>query len=360
MSQRKKKPRRKDVNFSQAVEVVESSVRSTVRVTACSVDACHERIVTNIKELSVDILQWPLLWIDVEGLDDVPTIRAIGKLFEIPHLALEDAVTPDERPKVEFFENQAIITVRMVRIDEGTIVTDPVGIIFGSRVVITFRERFTADGFRVVRERFRMHRPQAERFGADMLCSLLLDAAVDGYFPVLEQFGERLEDLEENAINNPDRKLLSHIHDVRNDLMTLRRALWPTRDLLHCLSRESSVFVGAQARAHPRDSYDQPMELIDLMESYREIGSDLRDIYLASINSRMNDIMKVLAVVATIFMPLTFITGYFGMNFDRSSAWNMPLLGYSYGLIVAIAIMVLVTLSMSIFFWRRGWLRQWL
>lgn len=149
------------MNFSQAVEVVESSVRSTVRVTACSVDACHERIVTNIKELSVDIAQWPLLWVDVEGLDDVPTIRAIGKLFEIPHLALEDAVTPDERPKVEFFENQAIITVRMVRIDEGTIVTDPVGIIFGSRVVITFRERFTADGFRVVRERFRMHRPQA-------------------------------------------------------------------------------------------------------------------------------------------------------------------------------------------------------
>ena len=141
--------------------------------------------------------------------------------------------------------------------------------------------------------------------------------------------------------------------------MTLRRALWPTRDVLHALGREQTPFVGDHARTHFRDCYDHTMELLDLMESYREIGADLRDIYLASLNNRMNDVMKLLTVIATIFMPLTFITGYYGMNFDTNSPWNMPLLRFRYGGLVAAGIMVATTVGMVAIFWRRGWLKRW-
>ena len=225
--------------------------------------------------------------------------------------------------------------------------------------MITFRERQARDPFEGVRRRIRHGRTRIGHEGADALCAQLLDVTIDGYFPVLEQFGDRLETLEDEALNRPSRRVLVDIHDVRNDLMTLRRALWPTRDLLHSLGREPTPLVGDHARAHFRDCYDHTMELLDLMESFREIGSDLRDIYLASINNRMNDVMKVLTVIATLFMPLTFITGYYGMNFDTDSPWNMPLLSYRYGSIVAILLMLATTAGLVFFFWRRGWLKRW-
>ncbi|MEI6255804.1 MAG: magnesium/cobalt transporter CorA [Planctomycetota bacterium] len=332
---------------------------STLRMLACDGDACQETVVIRPDELTLAREKWPVLWVDVEGLDDVETIRMIGDVFEIGDLALEDASTPDERPKLEVFGHQLLVAVRMARFDGESIVTDPICIFLGDRYLLTFRQRLTQDGFEGVRQRIRHGRTQIGHRGADLLCALLLDAVVDGYFPVLEQFGDRLEDLEDEALNNPSRDSLARIHDVRNDLMTLRRALWPTRDVLHALGREQTPFVGDHARTHFRDSYDHTMELLDLMESYREIGADLRDIYLASLNNRMNDVMKLLTVIATIFMPLTFITGYYGMNFDTSSPWNMPLLEFRYGGLVAVAIMLTTTISMVVMFWRRGWLKRW-
>ena len=326
---------------------------------ACDGQTTHEADVGEPAELAIARERWPVIWVDVEGLEDLSTIQQIGDIFEIGEFALEDAVTPDERPKVEVFGHQVLIAVRTARFDGDVVVTDPVGIFLGDRYVITFRDRPVSDPFEGVRHRIRHGRTRLGQLGADHLCALLLDAVVDGYFPVLEQFGDRLEHLEQEALDNPSRDSLARIHDVRSDLMTLRRALWPTRDVLHALGREPTRFVGDHARAHFRDSYDHTMELLDLMESYREIGSDLRDIYLASLNNRMNDVMKVLTVIATVFMPLTFITGYYGMNFNTASPWNMPLLNFRYGALVAAAIMACTTIGMVTFFWRRGWLRRW-
>ena len=326
---------------------------------ACDGSSTEESIVQRPADLVSAREKWPVVWIDVEGFDDLATIRAIGDVFQIGELALEDAVTPDERPKVETFGHQVLIAVRMARFDGDAIATDPMAIFLGDRYVITFHDRSVPDGFAHVRERIRHGRTRLGHLGADHLCALLLDAVIDGYFPVLEQFGDRLEAIEDEALENPSRGLLARIHDVRNDLMTLRRALWPTRDVLHALGREATAFVGDHARQHFRDSYDHVMELLDLTESYREIGSDLRDIYLASINNRMNDVMKVLTVIATIFMPLTFITGWYGMNFDTASPWNMPLLTFRYGSLVALTMVTATTLGMVAFFWKRGWLRRW-
>jgi magnesium transporter len=330
-----------------------------LRLTACDGSTTHESTVLSLQELPIAREKWPVVWLDVDGFGDLATIRAVGQIFEIGDLALEDATTPDERPKVEVFGHQLLIAVRMARSDGESIVTDPMAIFLGDRYVITFHDRTVPDGFASVRDRIRHGRTRLGQLGADHLCALLLDAVIDGYFPVLEQFGDSLETIEEQALDNPSRDLLGKIHDVRNDLMTLRRALWPTRDVLHALGREPTAFVGDHARQHFRDSYDHTMELLDLTEGYREIGSDLRDIYLASINNRMNDVMKVLTVIATIFMPLTFITGYYGMNFNTESPWNMPLLNFRYGSLVAVAIMLLTTVAMVVFFWRRGWLKRW-
>lgn len=336
-----------------------NAAAATLRMLCCDGDTCHETIVQRPEELAIARERWPVIWIDVEGLEDAETIRMIGDVFRIGELALEDAVTPDERPKVEVFGHQVLVAVRMARFDGEQIVTDPVCLFLGDRYLITFRDRLGQNGFESVRQRIRQGRTRIGHEGADALCALLLDAVIDGYFPVLEAFGDRLEVLEDEAMNNPSRDSLVRIHDVRNDLMTLRRALWPTRDVLHALGRESTAFVGDHARQHFRDSYDHTMELLDLTEGFREIGSDLRDIYLASLNNRMNDVMKVLTVIATIFMPLTFITGYYGMNFDTHSPWNMPLLHFRYGALVANGMMLATTVGMVVLFWRRGWLRRW-
>jgi magnesium transporter len=337
-----------------------SSGQPTIlRLTACDGTSTHESTVLSPQELTIAREKWPVVWLDVDGFEDLAAIRSVGDVFEIGELALEDATTPDERPKVEVFGHQVLIAVRMARFEGDTIVTDPMAIFLGDRYVITFHDRTVPDGFASVRQRIRHGRTRLGQLGADHLCALLLDAVIDGYFPVLERFGDRLEEIEDEALENPTRSLLGRIHDVRNDLMTLRRSLWPTRDVLHALGRESTAFVGDHARQHFRDSYDHTMELLDLTEGYREIGSDLRDIYLASINNRMNDVMKVLTVIATIFMPLTFITGYYGMNFNTQSPWNMPLLNFRYGGLVAAGIMAFTTIGMVMFFWRRGWLKRW-
>ena len=368
MSHRRRKNRRRLKRGAAALPAATIGNGGTlavhVKLTAFGPNGSSERTGVTAADLAAVRREHAIVWIDVEGLGDTSMNQAIGRAFEISELALEDAVTPDERPKLEAFGHQLLVAVRTARYDEGLIVTDPACIFLGENYVITFREQLAVDPFEAVRARVRAGRTQVGRVGAagggaDALCAVLLDAVIDGYFPVLEQFGDRLESLEDEAINRPSRESLVRIHDVRSDLMTLRRSLWPTRDVLHALSREPTPFVGEYARVHFRDSYDHTMELLDLMESYREIGSDLRDIYLASLNNRMNDVMKVLTVIATIFMPLTFITGYYGMNFDTSFPWNMPLLRSPYGGLIAIGIMLVTTIGMVAFFWRRGWLKRW-
>ena len=357
MSTRRRRRRRGSRRHDQPVSTAARS--ATLRLLVCNGQTTKELSIARAEELQAARQSWPVIWLDVEGLDDAATNRMIGEVFGIGELALEDATTPDERPKVEAFGHQVLIAARAAAYEGEQVVTDPLGIFLGDSYLITFRDRSGRDPFDGVRHRIRGGRTRLGELGTDHLCALLLDAVIDGYFPVLERFGDRLETLEDEAIDAPSRRLLGAIHDVRGDLMALRRSLWPTRDLLHALGREATPFVSDHARQHFRDSYDHTMELLDLTEGYREISSDLRDIYLASINNRMNDVMKVLTVIATVFMPLTFITGYYGMNFDTSSPWNMPLLTYRYGALVAGAVMVATTVGMVLFFWRRGWLRRW-
>jgi magnesium transporter len=235
--------------------------------------------------------------------------------------------------------------------------TEQLSLFLGQGFVVTFQER-VGDCFDPVRARLRKGGPIRTR-GPDYLTYALIDALVDSWFPVLEQHGERLEDLEDEILVHPARRTIARIHELRRDLMALRRAVWPLRDALGALCRDPTPLIAGETRTYLRDCYDHAVQIIDLLESGRELSADLTDAYLSNINNRMNEIMKVLAVIATIFLPLSFIASVYGMNFHTDkSPWNMPELAWRFGYPFALGLMVLTVIGMLFFFWRRGWLRS--
>jgi magnesium transporter len=195
--------------------------------------------------------------------------------------------------------------------------------------------------------------------GPDYLAYALLDAVVDSYFPLLEQIGDRLEQLEEDVVSGKGRDAPKRLLDIRHDLLTLRRAIWPLREVLSTLYRDETPFIDRETQLYLRDCYDHAVQLLDVLEAYREMASGLMDVHLSTISNRMNEIMKVLTVIATIFIPLTFVSSIYGMNFDPDvSRWNMPELRWRYGYPFALAVMLAMTIGLLVYFRSRGWLRS--
>jgi magnesium transporter len=243
----------------------------------------------------------------------------------------------------------------MVAADSPAI-TEQISMFLGERVLLTFQER-PGDCFDPVRTRLRAARGQIRNRQIDYLAYTLLDAVIDGYFPVLEGLGERLEDLEDRVIAAPADLEVARIHEIRRELLTIRRAVWPQREMVNALTRESSHYVTDQTRPYLRDCYDHTIQLMDIIETYREIATGLVDVYLSSVSTRLNEVMKVLTIIATIFIPLSFITGLYGMNFDTAaSPWNMPELAWYWGYPMALGLMAVVAAGLLYYFYRKGWL----
>jgi magnesium transporter len=298
---------------------------------------------------------WPVTWVNVCGLGDAEVLQGLGRAFGLHPLALEDVVNVHQRAKVEQYGAHLFIVARMPR-DGGRLDTEQVSLFLGRDFVLTFIED-PGDCFDAVRSRLRHDRGRIREFGPDHLAYALLDAVVDAYFPVLERYGELLDHLEEEALTRRGRGTIARIHAVKTDLLALRRAVWPHRELFNALVRDPNPLITAETRVYFRDCYDHAVQMIDLLELYRELGSDLRDLYLTSVSNRMNEVMKVLTVITTIFMPLTLITGIYGMNFDTAaSPWNMPELGWRFGYPIVLATMAAVTAGMLFVFRRQGWL----
>jgi magnesium transporter len=228
--------------------------------------------------------------------------------------------------------------------------------VLGENFVLTFQEG-GGDCFDPVRKRLRRKRGRIRDVGADYLAYALLDAVIDGFYPVLEDCGERLGVLEDEIIGAPSGAAVTDVHDLKHDLLTLRRAIWPQREMINTLLRDESELVSAATRIYLRDCYDHAVQLMDIVETYREIASALVDVYLSSVSARLNEIMKVLTIIATIFIPLSFIASVYGMNFDRNaSPLNMPELGWRYGYVFSLALMLAIALGLLYYFRRRGWL----
>ncbi|MCB1739378.1 MAG: magnesium/cobalt transporter CorA [Gammaproteobacteria bacterium] len=297
----------------------------------------------------------PLLWVNVIGLADIELIERLGELFGLHDLALEDVVNVHQRPKTEAYEDHLFIVARMLEPGRGAD-SEQLSIFLGKDFVLTFQER-PGDCFDLIRTRLRNPRNRIRLTGADYLAYALIDAVLDAYFPALEHYGEHLEQLEDAVVAQPSPALIERIHGMKRDLLALRRSVWPHREMVNALIREESEFVQEQTRLYLRDCYDHAIQLMDIIETYREIATGLVDVYLSSMSARLNDIMKVLTIIATIFMPLSFIASLYGMNFDRSvSIWNMPELGWRYGYLYALGIMLISALLLLAFFIRQRWL----
>lgn len=296
-----------------------------------------------------------VLWVDVVGLADIGLIEQLGAAFGIHRLALEDVINVHQRPKAEDFDDHVFIVSRMLVPGRGT-ETEQVSFFLADNYLITFQER-PGDCFDPMRQRLAASRGRIREAGADYLAYALIDTIVDGFYPVLEQYGETVEQLEDEVIARPGIDQVDRIHSVKRDLLALRRAIWPTREMVNGLIRDESPFLKEPTRLYLRDCYDHTIQLMDIVETYREIASGLLDVYLSSMSARMNEIMKVLTIIATIFIPLGFIAGLYGMNFDPDvSPLNMPELRLYYGYPLALGLMTAVAAALIVYFWRKGWL----
>jgi magnesium transporter len=290
----------------------------------------------------------------VDGLGDATTIKTLGERFDLHTLALEDVVNVHQRPKVEPFEKHLFIVARMVRPGEQ-VDTEQISLFVGERYVLTFQES-GGDCLEPVRERIRKSSGRVRKVGADYLAYALLDAVVDSYFPVVELYADELERLDEQMESRHDLQINSRIHNVQNDLLMLRRAIRPHRDAVNQLIRDGHPLIQEETKVFLRDCHDHTVQLSDLLDVYRETCGDLRDYRLSVVSGHMNEIMKVLTIIATIFMPLGFIAGVYGMNFDPKLPGNMPELTWPYGYVFALLLMSLSVAGMVSFFWWKGWI----
>jgi len=327
----------------------------TVRVLDYGPDTVEERHLGAVEECFALRDTSTVTWIDVTGLQDVDLIQRLGNHFKLHPLALEDVLNTGQRPKLEDFDDHCFIVMKELRFD-GALQTEQISLFLGVGWVITIQEA-PEDPFEPVRERLRKGKGRIRRMGADYLAYALIDALVDGAFPILEKLGEHLEDLEKDLVGSPTRKLLQEIYALRRELLYLRRAIWPQREVIHALQREDSHLVQPETRVYLRDCYDHTIQILDLLETYRDLAAGMLDLYISSVSNRLNEIMKVLTIMSSIFIPLTFIAGVYGMNFNPAAGpWSMPELNWPWGYPAVLGVMVGVAGLLLYYFRRKRWL----
>lgn len=328
---------------------------SDIHVIAYDTDNIEELsnpTIAQIKELQK---KWPVVWVNVNGLGSVDVIQALGDLFKLHMLALEDVVNLGQRAKTEDYQDFIFTITRMAMTDAaGGHALEQFSLFLGRNFILTFQER-PGDVFDPVRERLRKGGRRIRMEKADYMAYALLDAVVDGYFPILEKYGDLLDRLEDAVLDNPTQDHMEEIHKTKRELQILRHCIWPMRESVNKIGANTKL-VSEETTLFLRDCQDHVIQVLDLLETYRERISGLTDLYLSSISNKMNEVMKVLTIIATIFMPLGFLAGVYGMNFDTSSPYNMPELSKPYGYPVLIGVMLLIALIMLGYFRKLGWL----
>ncbi len=294
-----------------------------------------------------------LTWINVDGIHNIETLEKLGKCYGFHPLVLEDILATDQRPKMEDYDDYLYVVLKVFSYDQDKTdetVIEQFSMIIGHNYIVSFQEK-ESDLFAPIIDRIRNGKGKIRKMGADYLCYALLDSIVDRYFVILEDIGEKIESLEEELITNPGAATLHEIHRFKREMIYLRRSVWPLREVLGGLQRYDSEMISSQIYPYLRDVYDHTIQVIDTIETYRDIISGMLDIYLSSISNRLNAVMKVLTVIATIFMPLTFIAGLYGMNFKY-----MPELEWHYGYPMVIVVMFIIVLYMLAYFKRKNWI----
>ena len=320
-------------------------------------DNFTEKDVKSVDDCSVLKDTKTVSWINVDGIHDTELIEKLGNYFGIHHLLLEDIVNTSQRPKLEDADTYLFIVLKMLYLDtkEDDIKSEQISLIVGPNFVISFQEK-EGDVFEFLRDRIRTAKGKIRKMGADYLAYALIDAIVDNYFLILEKIGERIEKMENDLIKDPTPRNLQMIQDLKRDTIFLRKSIWPLREVINGLEKTESKLIKKTTLVYLRDVYDHTIQIIDTIESFRDIVSGTLDIYLSSVSNRMNEVMKVLTIIATIFIPITFVAGIYGMNFNTGkSPFNMPELNWPFGYIFAWAIMLSIVAGMVIYFKRKKW-----
>jgi magnesium transporter len=326
---------------------------TAVRITLIDYDehSFQEKQVTDIKECFALKETPTVTWINIDGIHEVNITEKIGENFELHPLILEDILNTTQRPKFEDYDSHLYIVLRMLMAagEKQLIQSEQVSIVVGRKFVISFQESI-GDVFEPIRDRIRKAKGRIRKMGSDYLAYSLLDAVVDGYFSVLETTGEKIESMEDQLVKNPTEKILRQIHSLKREMIYLRKSVWPLRELISNLQRSESELIAQSTGVFLRDVYDHTIQVIDTVESYRDIVSSMLDLYLSSISNRMNAVMKVLTIIATIFIPLTFVAGIYGMNFKY-----MPELEWRWSYAVVWLVMIAIAVVMIVYFRKKKW-----
>jgi magnesium transporter len=364
MLRRNHKRRRRDAAFSRrsvpgsapgTLIVDPNAPKSQIHVTAYGPEKIIEKDVDDVQSVQSMLNQWPVTWIHVAGLGDLSVITRLGEIFNLHRLTLEDVINVHQRPKVEQYKDYCYIVVRAVSDKEGY-ASEQVSIFLGRNFVLSFQEQ-PAKYFDPIAVRIREGKGRIRIAGPDHLAYALIDAIIDGYFPLLERYGELVESLEDAIVAQPAGRHIEKIHELRHGLLLLRRSAWPLREAMTVLYREPILLISDEERIYLRDCYDHMVQIIDLLENYRDVTSGLMEVYLSSIGNRTNEIMKVLTIISAVLLPLTLIAGIYGMNFSsHASSWNMPELEWKWGYPYALGLMVVVAAGFLFYFRMKGWL----
>ena len=324
--------------------------------------AFEERVIPDAKELLSHLKNDRVTWINIDGLNEIEILQALGSRFNLHPLALEDVLNTGQRPKVEQYDDYLFIVVQMLYLDaEKKICAEQVSMFLGKTFLITLQEEADFDVFEPVRARIRTSSGQMRKQGADYLAYALLDSIIDHYYPVLESIGLEIDEIEDELVDNPLVRPIGSLHHHKRTLTQVRRLVWPVRDVANSLLHEESGLISPNTKIYLRDCYDHSVQLMDLVESYRDVLSGLMEIHISSVGLRTNEIMRVLTVISSIFIPLTFIAGVYGMNFaaernGRKLPWNMPELYQPYGYVFCVLFMLLIAVAQLIYFKKKRWL----
>ncbi|MFC1562973.1 magnesium/cobalt transporter CorA, partial [candidate division KSB1 bacterium] len=290
-------------------------------------------------------------WLNIDGLHEVEVLERIGKYYDIHPLVMEDILNTQQRPKIEIFDDYIFAVMKVITHDEESNHNiEQLSFFLGENYVITFQES-EGDIFDPVRERIEKSKGRIRRYGPDYLVYAIMDIVIDYYFLILEKVGETVEFLEDNVIENPDESIVQKIQQMKRKLIFMRKSIWPLRELISSLVREETKLIKDSTMPYLRDLYDHTIQVVDSVETFRDMVSGILDVYLSSVSNKMNEVMKVLTIIATIFIPLTFIAGVYGMNFEF-----MPELKFHWAYPTLLLVMVAVFFSMLIYFRRKKWL----
>ncbi len=336
------------------IQVDPQADRSSIRAIAYSPHDLVELVDLPVSAVASLLQKWPVVWLDVTGLGSSEILQELGQTLQLHPLALEDVINLHQRAKFDPYDDNLFLVARMCNPGEST-QTEQISFFVKPGLVLSFQER-PGDCWNPLRERLRFAKGRLRHQGPDYLLHALLDAIIDSYYPIVDKISDDLDQLDAEIAAGQRHDQMQRIHDTRGNLLALRRALRPHREMVNDLTRKDSPILTDGSKVFFRDCYDHVIQLIELVDTYRELAGDIRDFYMSATSNRLNEVMKVLTMFSTLFMPLSFIAGVYGMNFDTDSPWNMPELGWRHGYLFAWSLMVSTAAAMLWLFRKRTWL----